>query len=117
MRSAAATLAISLALALAACGSDEERTTDVVPAAGKYAQTTTETAAPYDLTASQWLDLPGSERRDVTEQYVADNEDVCGDADPGRVEDYAEVSAGADFPLTAPVEELLAEGCAAVLQS
>lgn len=117
VRLAAATISITLCLGLAACGGDEEGGVTVVPAAGDYAQTTTGTDRAYDLTAAQWLDLSAERRLAATEEYVAENEDACGDADPARVRDYAEVSAGADYPLTAPVGELLAEGCAAVLQS
>lgn len=117
MRLAAATILIVLWAGLTACGSDEETGATVVPAAGDYAQTTTESGAAYDVTAAEWLDLSRSQRLAATEEYVADNEDLCGDASAARVNDYAEVSAGADYPLTAPVGELLAEGCAAVLQS
>lgn len=117
MRLAAVTISLALCLAFAGCGGDEETGATVVPAAGDYAQTTTESGAAYAITAGQWLDLSGDERLAATADYIVDNEDICRDAAPERVRDYAEVSAGADYPLTAPVGELLAEGCAAVLQS
>jgi hypothetical protein len=114
---AAATILIGLCLGFAACGGDEESGSTVVPAAGEYAQTTSAGDASWNVTAGDWLDRSSGERLATVEDYVAGNEDVCGDAAPERVRDYAEVSAGADYPLTAPVDELFAEGCAAVLQS
>lgn len=123
MRLAVATSLILASLALSACGGGEDPTgPEIVPAAGRYAQTDDSTpgvpaGASYDVTAVEWLKLPEPKRLAAAEAYVGDNEDECGNADAGRVRDYADVSAGADYPLTAPMAELLAEGCAAVLQS
>jgi hypothetical protein len=123
VRSAAATSLVLAALALGACGDDESTTgVKVVPAAGEYAQTDDSTpgvppGSSYDVTAREWLDLSDADRLTAATDYADANEDVCGDADPAKVRDYADVSAGADYPLTAPVAELLAEGCAAALQS
>lgn len=118
MRLAAATLLIALCLGLAACGGDDSRGATVIPAAGDYAQTEpASTGASYDLTAADWLKLSSSKRLAAAKDYVDDNGDICKGVDPQRVADYAEVSAGADYPLTSPMDELLAEGCAAVVQS
>jgi hypothetical protein len=123
VRSALATSLLLAALALGACGGDENTTgVQVVPAAGKYAQTDDSTpgvppGSSYDITAREWLDLSDPDRIAAASDYVAANNDVCGNADPAKVRDYADVSAGADYPLTSPVAELLAEGCAAALQS
>ena len=110
-------------VALAACGGgDEDQGVQVVPAAGEFAQTDNTTAgvpvgASYDLTGARWNALPDEERLASVEDYVADNPDTCAGAAPRAVLDYADASVGADYPLTAPVAELLAEGCAAALQS
>jgi hypothetical protein len=116
---AVATALTLLCLGLAACGGDDEsRGAKVVPAAGDYAQTESTTGgASYDVTAAEWLKLSSSQRLKATKDYVDDNGDICDGADPSRVADYAEVSAGADYPLTSSMDELLAEGCAAVEQS
>ena len=117
-----AAVLLAAVLSLGACGDEDSTGATVIPAAGEYAQTDATTPgvpadASYDLTAAEWNDLPSDERLDSVADYVADNEDVCGDSDPARVRDYADVSAGTDYPLTSPVAELLAEGCAAVVQS
>jgi hypothetical protein len=115
---AAATILIALCLGLTACGGDDSRGATVIPAAGDYAQTEpASSGAAYDLTAAQWLDLSSSKRLAATKEYVADNDDICHGVEPQRVADYAEISAGADYPLTSAMDELLAEGCAAVVQS
>jgi hypothetical protein len=123
VRFTAAGALLIVAIALVACGGDDEqRGATVVPAAGQYAQTDDSTpgvppGASYDLTAAEWSKLSEAKQLAAVSDYVDDNPDACEDADPSRVRDYAEVSAGNDYPLTSPVAELLAEGCAAVLQS
>ena len=127
MRIAAATSLTLISLALAACGEEENHGATVIPAAGKYAQTDATTpgvppGSSYDITAAEWLKLSDHERLSVATDYVAANDDPCHGISPGGkgpegVRNYADVSAGSDYPLTAPVAELLAEGCAAVQQS
>ena len=115
-----------LALAAAGCGGDDGDVTSAgyVPAAGSETPMSTPgvpAGASYDLSASEWLDLEADERLAAAEDYVADNPDGCegseGPAAAESVSDYAEATAGTDYPLNAPVNELLAEGCAAALQS
>ena len=120
---AAALLAL---VPIAGCGGDDESTgPKVVPAAG--ADTPMETpgvpsGASYDVDGNEWLELGDEKRLAAAGDFVADNPDDCRnpddrDADPAVVRDYADASLGTDYPLTAPVSELLAEGCAAALQS
>jgi hypothetical protein len=123
VRAAVATSLLLAALALGACGDDESTTgVQVVPAAGQYAQTDDSTpgvpaGSSYDITAREYLDLSDADRLTAATDYVAADRDACGGALPAKVRDYADVSAGADYPLTSPVAELLAEGCAAAEQS
>ena len=115
-----------LALGAAGCGGGDGEVTsaDYVPAAGAETPMSTPGVPPgasYDLSASEWLELDAGARLKAAEDFVADSPDACEGsekaADAESVRDYAEASAGTDYPLNAPVNELLAEGCAADLQS
>lgn len=113
----AATLTIAL-LALAGCGGDEESTTlDVVPAAGSETPPSDPSGASYDINGNEYLKLSAKRARAVASDYVEDNPEECSGADPARVYAFAFSSIGIDYPLTEPIGELLAEGCAADLQS
>ena len=116
---------LAIAIAVAGCGDGEESTApEVVPAGGENTPTGTPgvpSGAAYDLSAGAWSELEEEERLEAAEDYVADNADICssdGEEVPAaRVADYAVAGVGTDFPLNAPVAELLAEGCAAAAQS
>ncbi len=124
----AAVLAVTaLAAALAACGGEEDMgATQYVPAAGADTPPDTTPGVPpgssYDVTGAEWQKLSEAQRLEAADDYVADNPDVCKNSD-GRsaasdsVRDWADVTLGTDYPLNAPIAELLAEGCAAALQS
>lgn len=120
----AAPLALAAALVLTACGGGEENSgaTEFVPAAGADTPPAAPQGSSYDLSGSEWLKLPAARRLLAAEDFVADHPGECENAD-GRaaaasvVRDWADVSLGTDYPLNAPVGELLAEGCAAALQS
>ena len=111
---------------VAGCEDDsEEGGLTVKPAAG--AETPMETpgvppGSSYDVSGSEWLELDSGERDQAAEDFVADNPDACSGAEDRQasaktVRDYADATLGTDYPLNAPVAELLAEGCAASLQS
>jgi len=127
MRLAAALAPTVAALALAACGvSDESGATGFVPAAGANTPSAATLGVPpdasYNVTGSEWLKLPAAKRLRAATDYVADHPGICRngdrrDAAAATVRDWADVSLGTDFPLNVPVAELLAEGCAAALQS
>ena len=112
-------------LALAGCGGDDDPTgPELVPAAGENTPMETPgvpAGASYDVSGSEWLDLDSGERDEAAADFVADNPGPCGEDDPGEtsatVRDYADATLGTDYPLNAPVAELLAEGCAAAMQS
>lgn len=124
---AVVTASIALATSLAACGGEQDMgATEYVPAAGANTPPDTtpgvEPGTSYDVTAGEWLKLSRNERITAAWDFVADMPDDCrnGDgreADPGLVRDWADSSAGTDYPLNVAVAELLAEGCAAALQS
>ena len=112
----------ALAFAAVGCGGDEGEVTSAgyVPAAGSETPTSTPgvpAGASYDGTAAEWLKLGDGGRLAATEDLIADTPDACEGADAVKVVDYAKATAGTDYPLNAPVGELLAEGCAADLQS
>lgn len=120
----AATLA-ALALALAACGGEDDSSGEFPPAAGELTPPSGTPGVPpgagYDLTGNEWDELEGPERFEATQEYIADNPDECetaaGSAAADPVRDYADTALGTDYPFNAPLAELLAEGCAAALQS
>lgn len=115
------------ALGLAACGGEESPSgaTVYVPAAGENTPAEVTPGVPpgssYELNGSEWLKLQRDRRLAAARDFVADNPGECERAD-GRsvaaaaVRDWADVSLGTDYPLNAPIAELLAEGCAAALQ-
>lgn len=93
-----------------------------VPAAGENTPLSTtpagiEEGAPYDLSARQWEKRDRGKQFDITDAYVEDNPARCEDVRTADVVGYATVSIGLDFPLTAPVSEILGEGCDAARQS
>ena len=117
-----ALLAIGGVLAFAGCGDDDEGPEGAQPVPAAGGQTPPgPTGEGYDVTAGQWQKLEAEERFEAAQEFVADNPDECtsgeGTAAADPVRDYADASAGTDYPLNAPVGELLAEGCAAALQS
>lgn len=128
MRFAALLTAVAtLSLALFACGGERAQggATQYVPAAGANTPPDVTPGVPpgsaYDVSGGAWLKLPREQRLLAARDYVADNPGACARAD-GRsaaaasVRAWADVSLGTDYPLNAPVVELLAEGCAAALQ-
>ena len=122
MRSPRQTTSALLAAALLAasgCGGDDDEESPVqpIPAAGENTPPSDPSGASYEITGNEYLKLSAARAVVVASDYVADNRDICKGADPTRVADYASATVGNDFPLTEPIGELLAEGCAAELQS
>lgn len=120
----ATALALAIALVLTACGGGEENTgaTEFVPAAGADTPPDAPSGSTYDVTGNQWLKLADGKRLIAARDYVADHPGECTNADnrsaaADSVRNWADASIGIDFPLNVPVTELLAEGCAAALQS
>jgi hypothetical protein len=113
------------ALVLAAgCGGDDEGSAppaEPVPAAGELTPAGGTPGVPrgaeYDLRSTAYLELSAKGTVRVASDYIDDNPEDCKGADPGRVAAYTYTAIGTDFPLTAPVAEVLKEGCAADLQS
>ena len=127
MRVALLVTIAALALLVAGCGDDEDMgATGFVPAAGADTPSGATPGVPegatYDVTGNEWLDLDDGDRLTAAADYVDDHPEEC-EAGEGqvaadeKVRDWADVSLGTDFPLNEPVAELLAEGCAAALQS
>ena len=119
-------IAFALALSGVACGGDDEDSgLEVVPAAGDLTPSADTPGVPpgssYDLTGNEWVELDDLERFEAAQDFVADNPDACespdGSAAADPVRDYADSAIGTDYPFNAPMAELLAEGCAAALQS
>lgn len=116
---------VALALALAACGGEDDSSGEFPPAAGELTPPSGTPGVPpgasYGLTGSEWDELEDLERFEATRDYIADTPDECataaGSAAADAVRDYADTALGTDYPFNAPMAELLAEGCAAALQS
>lgn len=127
MRILALAVFAALALGLLACGDDEDLgATNFVPAAGADTPPDTTPGVPpgstYDVNGNEWLKLTDDERFIAAQDYIADSPDECTNSDDRSaaadpVRDWADGSIGTDFPLNVPIAELLAEGCAAALQS
>lgn len=118
--------ALALMLPLAGCGgNDDDLGVVPVPAAGENTPGAETPGVPagasYDVTGAEWQRLEELERFEAAQDYVADHPADCrlaeGSAAADPVRDYADSSLGTDYPLNAPIAELLAEGCAAALQS
>jgi len=126
MRVLLAAALIAIALTLGACGDDDESSgIEPIPAAGEFTPPDDTPGVPagasYDVTGNEWLELEDVERFEAAQDYVADHPRECegpdGFAAADPVRNYTDSSIGTDFPLTVPIAELLAEGCAAALQS
>ena len=123
MRGALATGLAAVALIAAGCGGDDDsaESAQVVPAAGELTPPARPANVPagasYDLVGNQFQKLSTADATAAAADYVDDNPSECEGADPERVAAYATTSVGTDYPLTEPIAELLAEGCAADLQS
>lgn len=115
------TLLCLAALALGACGEDEQSGPPSVPAAGENTPPAgtpgVPDGAPYDIDGTEWAELSDSKRRDAARAYIDDNRSRCEGASPEDVAAYVSASYGFDFPPDIPAASLLAEGCDAALQS
>lgn len=117
---------VAVLLVLGACGDDDEsKGIEPIPAAGEFTPSEATPGVPpgssYDVDGNEWLELESAERFEAAQDYVADHPDECegaeGTAAADPVRNFTDSSIGADFPLNVPIAELLAEGCAAALQS
>lgn len=111
----------ALALALAACGGDDDETTATTPTttAGATGATGDEDAGDgvtYDITSQEYLDAAIPDQAEAVEDYVADNPEECGNADPEPGGDFqvgvaiAAAQASPDTPLTDVISEECQEG-------
>ena len=123
MRYSLATALAALVLA-AGCGGDDEGyapSAEPVPAAGDLTPAAGTPGVPpgakYDLKSTAYLKLDAKGTVKVATAFIKDHPKDCKGADPGRVAAYVYTAIGTDFPLTAPVADVLTEGCAADLQS
>ncbi len=122
MRIALAATALAFVLALGGCGGDGDSTgIEPIPAAGEFTPSERTPGVPagasYDVTGNEWLKLEDLDRFVAAQDYVADHPDECEGAAADPVRNFTDSSIGSDFPLNVPIAELLAEGCAAALQS
>jgi hypothetical protein len=109
---------------VAGCGGDDDESSagaQPVPAAGELTPGTdtpgVPTGASYDMVAADYTELSAKATVRVADDFIDDHPKDCEGAEAGRVAAYAFVAIGTDFPLTAPVADVLTEGCAADLQS
>ena len=121
MRSPLAAVLLALALA-AGCGDDDSSSgVQPLPAAGELTPGSNTpgvpTGASYDISSTAYMKLSAKGTVRAASDYIDDHPKDCEGAEPGRVAAYAFTAIGTDFPLTAPVADVLNEGCAADLQS
>ena len=116
MRRLAATTAILAALALAACGGDDETTTTTTTsgtsgASGASGETGSTTGS--DMTAGEFIDASLPDEIKAVEDIVATNPDACGNVDPKPGEDFqvsVAVNAAQASPDT-PLEDVVLDEC------
>lgn len=114
-------LLAAVALAASGCGGDESD--DGAPAGRPAAGELTPPAgtpgvpedAAYDVDGRGWRKLSQAKRFDAANEFIADREDVCENADVGEVVGWVTVSYGLDYPLDTPAAYVLEEGCTAAL--
>ena len=103
------------------CG-DEENTPGAppgVPAAGENTPPSGTPGVPegaaYDIDGRGWNKLSQSARFEATSEFIADNPDLCKDANVGEVVGWVETSYGLDYPQDTAAAYVLEEGCTAAL--
>ena len=123
MRYPLATALAALVLA-AGCGGEDDGYTpgaEPVPAAGDLTPASGTPGVPpgakYDMRSPAFQKLDAKGTVNVASAFIKDHPNDCKGADPGRVAAYTYTAIGTDFPLTAPLADVLTEGCAADLQS
>jgi hypothetical protein len=118
---AAALAALVLAAGCGDSDDDYAPSAEPVPAAGELTPPSGTPGVPagakYDIANTAYLKLDAKGTVNVTSAFIKDHPKECKGADPGRVAAYAFTAIGTDFPLTAPLADVLTEGCAADLQS
>ena len=123
MRGALAIGLVAVLLIAAGCGGDDDsvESAQVIPAGGELTPgprpSNVPAGASYDLTGLEFSKLGTGQATTAAKDYVEFHPKECEGANPERVAAYAITSVGTDYPLTEPIAELLAEGCAADLQS
>jgi hypothetical protein len=113
-----------LALALAACGGEENApgAPEGVPAAGAYTPPSGTPGVPegasYDVNGYEWQKLTQKQQFQAAGDFIAaKSPGRCKGAEVGQVVDYTTDSYGYDFPRDIEAAEVLAEGCDASVQS
>jgi len=120
---ATAIVTLLVAAPISGCGEDDDSSAGAQPVPAGGALTPegntpgVPTGASYDLPSTAYLELSAKGTVKVATDFIDDHPKDCEGAEPGRVAAYTFTAIGTDFPLTAPVADVLTEGCAADLQS
>jgi ABC-type glycerol-3-phosphate transport system substrate-binding protein len=106
---------VSGALALGACGGDDddETTPAATGATGATGAADTQGGASYDITAGEFIQGSLPDQIKAVEDFVADNPDVCANVDPKPGENFMQgvAIAAASGDTSTPVSEIITQEC------
>jgi ABC-type glycerol-3-phosphate transport system substrate-binding protein len=115
VRRAIAAITIVVALALSACGGDDdEETTPTTPAGATGATGAEDTkGASYDITAGEFIQASIPDQIKAVQDFVADNPDVCGNVDPKPGDNFMQgvAIAAASGDTETPLSEVITQEC------
>jgi hypothetical protein len=105
---------VSGALALGACGGDDDETTPAVTGAtGATGAADTDGGASYDITAGEFIAGSLPDQVKAVEDFVADNPDACSNVDRKPGENFMQgvAIAAASGDTGTPISEIITQEC------
>ena len=114
MRRAIAGITIAAALALGACGGDDDTTVPTMTAGATGATGAQDGAgATYDITAGEFIQASIPDQIKAVQDFVADNPDACANVDPKPGDNFMQgvAIAAASGDTGAPLSEIITQEC------
>jgi ABC-type glycerol-3-phosphate transport system substrate-binding protein len=115
VRRAIAGITIAAALALGACGGDDDDTTVPTTTAGATGATGAQDSdgATYDITAGEFIQASIPDQIEAVEDFIADNPDTCANVDPKPGDNFMQgvAIAAASGDTGAPLSEIITQEC------